>query len=473
MPPKISAAGDRGLLVELEDVTARQLHAWAAAVRSRPGVRACVAGQQSLYILFDGPADRSVVPASVTALDIAGARHEIPLSIDPASAPDLPEFLAHARLDRSTFLSRLGALTFTVRFLGFRGGFGYLDGWPVEWAMPRRPTSRPVARGSFAIAGSVAGIYPVDSPGGWNILGRTPFDLEHRLRAGDEIVLRIIETSPQFPLAATHKKAVPAIDGVKIDGPFAQVVTASDESRLESGWPAGGPFDPIASALANRLVGNAPDDPSIECALVRPRIVFDRPRLVAWCGADGDLPAGQAFMATEIASAPMRRGLRGYLAVSHAGRKGALTSRDSFSSQDSSRESPARSGDERESIRAVEREALLHHHAIVSDERRSIRVAAGPHECALREVTCEVTAQLDRIGIRLRPLEPIDLPVAASLPSIGMQFGTIQLHPDGSMVAMGPDHPVTGGYLQPMTVLTAERWKLGQLMPGDIVRFGS
>ena len=46
-----------------------------------------------------------------------------------------------------------------------------------------------------------------------------------------------------------------------------------------------------------------------------------------------------------------------------------------------------------------------------------------------------------------------------------------RLHPDGSLVAMGPDHPVTGGYLQPMTVIVADRWKLGQLMPGDRVLF--
>jgi allophanate hydrolase subunit 2 len=52
-----------------------------------------------------------------------------------------------------------------------------------------------------------------------------------------------------------------------------------------------------------------------------------------------------------------------------------------------------------------------------------------------------------------------------------MQCGTVQLHPDGSLVAMGPDHPVTGGYLQPMTVITTERWKLAQLVPGERVIF--
>ena len=51
-----------------------------------------------------------------------------------------------------------------------------------------------------------------------------------------------------------------------------------------------------------------------------------------------------------------------------------------------------------------------------------------------------------------------------------MQFGTLQWHPDGTLVAMGPDHPVTGGYLQPATVVSEDLWKLAQLSPGEQVR---
>ena len=89
----------------------------------------------------------------------------------------------------------------------------------------------------------------------------------------------------------------------------------------------------------------------------------------------------------------------------------------------------------------------------------------------LREIVCEVTPQLNRVGIRLRPLRELHVDIPADLRSVGMQCGTVQLHPDGSLVAMGPDHPVTGGYLQPMTVITSERWKLAQLMPGERVTF--
>jgi urea carboxylase len=52
-----------------------------------------------------------------------------------------------------------------------------------------------------------------------------------------------------------------------------------------------------------------------------------------------------------------------------------------------------------------------------------------------------------------------------------MQFGTVQCHPNGDLVVLGPDHPVTGGYLQPITVVTGDLWKLGQLGPGEQVRW--
>ena len=114
------------------------------------------------------------------------------------SGDDFDEFLAHAQVTRDDFLKRIPSLRLTARYLGFRAGFAYLEGWPEEWRMPRRSTSRNlVPRGSFAIAGVMAGFYPVDSPGGWNILGRTNATLwdpnaepPNRFMPGDVIELR-------------------------------------------------------------------------------------------------------------------------------------------------------------------------------------------------------------------------------------------------------------------------------------------
>jgi len=171
----------------------------------------------------------------------------------------------------------------------------------------------------------------------------------------------------------------------------------------------------------------------VECAMAGPRVVFRERRVVAWFGAESELPHERPFVVEaggELSIGRIRNGLRGYLAI----------------------------GDAEGVVAKVER-----------GDRNVIRVMRGPHQSPIGTIDCEVTPQLDRVGIRLRPLQPLGVAAPADFPSCGMQCGTIQLHPDGSLVAMGPDHPVTGGYLQPLTVLWAERWKLAQLAPGERV----
>jgi allophanate hydrolase subunit 2 len=94
----------------------------------------------------------------------------------------------------------------------------------------------------------------------------------------------------------------------------------------------------------------------------------------------------------------------------------------------------------------------------------------GPHDAPPLPEEWEVTPHMNRVGIRLRPVETIEMKLPTELLSCGAQFGTLQWHADGTLVALGPDHPVTGGYLQPATVISTERWKLAQLAPGDRIR---
>ncbi|MEO8033486.1 MAG: carboxyltransferase domain-containing protein [Acidobacteriota bacterium] len=451
MQQKIVPAGDRALLIELGAVSAAGLHAAAAAARSHPEVVACIVGQRSLYVLFRGEPDENLFLGGAGEMAPRPARRRtIEVSFRDEYGPDLAPFLSHTGITRSEFFSRLASVTLTARYLGFRGGFAYLDGWPEEWAMPRRPTSRPVARGSFALAGSVAGFYPIDSPGGWNVLGRTAESLEHAIRPGDQFTITASERKLDLP-AVPRVRAI-EIAGTAINGPLATVVGAMDETRLEEGRPSGGPYDARASSLANRLVGNGDDAPVVECAMVGPHVRFTSPRLVAWCGADCDLPQGRAFLAAEVTAGRIRGGLRGYLSV--------VSEDPAFRIRDTAPDAGS-----------LALEAAQHASSIGSSDRRRIRVLQGPHASPIGSIECEVTSQLDRVGIRLRPVSELRFSPPADLPSCGMQFGTVQLHPDGSLVAMGPDHPVTGGYLQPLTVLSSERWKLGHLTPGERMWF--
>ncbi|MGZ5452214.1 MAG: carboxyltransferase domain-containing protein, partial [Thermoanaerobaculia bacterium] len=188
---QIAPAGDRAVLIDLGDVTAEELHAANASVQAVPGVVRSIPGHSSLYVIFESSPNREALEAALSSPGngqraTGNAVHRIPVAFD---GPDLGELLAHAHITRDEFLARIPGIRLIARYLGFRGGFAYLDGWPAEWSMPRRATSRPVARGSFAIAGNVAAFYPIDSPGGWNVLGVTEVDLENAIAAGDEIRL--------------------------------------------------------------------------------------------------------------------------------------------------------------------------------------------------------------------------------------------------------------------------------------------
>src|SRR5436305_9030558 len=100
MQPKVTRAGDRGLLADFgAEVAAAELHARAAALRARANVAACIVGQQSLYVIFDGEpsTDFDDVPPSA----FTPRTHVIDVDF---SGPDLDEFLAHVQITRYAFL---------------------------------------------------------------------------------------------------------------------------------------------------------------------------------------------------------------------------------------------------------------------------------------------------------------------------------------------------------------------------------
>jgi len=297
--------------------------------------------------------------------------------------------------------------------------------------MPRRPTSRNrVPRGSFAAAGAFAGFYAVESPGGWNLLGRTAAPLWDPRRdppnlfaPGDEIEIVPTMDAVDVPPLVEEPPPLPWDIDLLSPGQFTKIVGAPDVKRLEHGLSTGGPFDPELAAATNRAVGNEDFAPLFECVLVGPRIRFRKDAAIAFNGEARAVKAGEEI---NIGRIPFR----GYVAI------GA------------------------EAVGA---------HSVRPSDPKVIRVLRGPHDSSFQDSDWEVTPQLDRVGIRLRPLQPVPNDIPADLPSIGVQFGSVQWHPDGTLVLMGPDHPVTGGYLQPVTVISADRWKLAQLAPGERV----
>src|SRR3954452_21644930 len=320
MQPKVTRAGDRGLLADFgAGVAAAELHARAAALRARTNVVACIVGQQSLYVIFTG--DASIAFDDVPPSAFTPATHRIDVDF---SGPDLDEFLALARITRDDFLQRVPSLRLTARYLGFRAGFAYLEGWPEAWRMPRRTRSRNVVpRGSFAVAGVMAGFYPVDSPGGWNILGRTNATLwnpdaepPNRFAPGD-----VIEIRPSS-IAHFDEQAKPQFEStgevlaeVIAPGQLTTIVGARDWKRADYGVSPGGAFDAFAAAPANRAVGNVDDAPLLECVLVAPRLRFAASRRAAFCDGAGNVQTFMLLPGEELNLGRFYGGLRGYLAI--------------------------------------------------------------------------------------------------------------------------------------------------------------
>ena len=111
------------------------------------------------------------------------------------AGPDLAFVASHTGLSADEVIRRHTAPRYTVYFIGFTPGFPYLGGMDVRLTTPRLETPRArVPAGSVGIAGPQTGVYPLESPGGWRIIGRTQlplFDLAAQppslLSPGDEV----------------------------------------------------------------------------------------------------------------------------------------------------------------------------------------------------------------------------------------------------------------------------------------------
>lgn len=135
--------------------------------------------------------DESLVP---------GRLLNVPVCYDLTLAEDLGEALARLKMKLDDFIECHTKPTYQVLFLGFMPGFPYLSGLPETLQLPRRSQPRlQVPKGSVAIGGAQTGIYSLESPGGWNIIGRTPlhfFKPENTppvlVECGDQIKFRPI-----------------------------------------------------------------------------------------------------------------------------------------------------------------------------------------------------------------------------------------------------------------------------------------
>lgn len=122
----------------------------------------------------------------------------IPVLYGGKYGPDLAEVAASHQLSPQQVINLHAAATYKVYMTGFVPGFAYLGGMDERLATPRKAAPRKaVAAGSVGIAGQQTGIYPLETPGGWQIIGRTPLKLFDAgrikpalLKAGDTVIFK-------------------------------------------------------------------------------------------------------------------------------------------------------------------------------------------------------------------------------------------------------------------------------------------
>lgn len=225
--PELCPLGDQAVLVRFGDTISTASHARVVASltaldAARPAwVVDLVPAYASLMVLYDPPAVQldQVTAWLVEALAGASAgvaehrRVTVPVCYDPELGLDLREVAGLTGLDADEVVRRHTAREVLVYMLGFKPGFPYMGEIDETIAVPRRGSPRThVPAGSVAVAGRQTGIYPVASPGGWRVLGRTPWRLfdvgraePFALRPGDLVRFVAIDRARFDELAAVKE----------------------------------------------------------------------------------------------------------------------------------------------------------------------------------------------------------------------------------------------------------------------------
>jgi len=190
LSPRLHLLGDAALLCDLPApaTLAQQQRIWALADEAGrwPGVGEVLPGMNNLTLIFDPAAiDIDALGARVLEawprLDVGaieGRRIEIPVAYGGEYGPDLGDVAAYTGLAPAEVARRHAAGDYVVYLLGFLPGFAFMGGLAPELATPRRSEPRiAVPARSVGIGGEQTGIYPLQSPGGWQLIGRTTLDL--------------------------------------------------------------------------------------------------------------------------------------------------------------------------------------------------------------------------------------------------------------------------------------------------------
>jgi len=452
--------------------------------------------------------------------------HQIQVCYHPDLALDLKQIAQACGLSIEESIKLHKKNIYTADILGFMPGFAYFSGLNPKLNLPRLTSPRPsVPKGSVAIAELQTAIYPRPTPGGWNLIGRSPnvlFNVHKEppglFMPGDEMHIQEISLDQFNQLDATNhaaemilplstpKKNQASIE-IKQSGTFTTIQDQPRSGLSHWGVGPGGASDLDALELANALVGNALHTAALEITATGPSLLFSEDTCVAWVGATcsgivngkripGNRPVWIAKGST-LQFSPLNPGLRSVLAIGGGmhlptilGSKGSHISADIGPKR-------LKKGDilflenPQAALQSPYLRDLCQVNALPCFPKWQVRSPClpaqkvtpiyclpGPHLSFLsikdREIfwstIWKVSNQSNRMGIRLESDFQIKK-VLPNIPSQAIAFGTVQFPPSQEPIVMLSEHQTTGGYPRLAEVIKADRAKLAQVKPGNHVQF--
>ena len=449
--------------------------------------------------------------------------HRIRVCYDPELALDLLASAEKCKLSVREFINRHKNSEIRVDILGFMPGFSYCSGLDPRLKLPRLESPRTaVPAGSVAIAELQTAIYPQPTPGGWNIIGRSPdvlFDPSKSrpslLMAGERVEFIEIDLAEFRKIEAQNlTKAAQSISKSKSASYAIEVISPGLQTTIQGlarygfahlALSAGGPMDQESARLANALLGNPDDAAGLEIAGAGTKLLFHEDTWVAWVGArclsqiNGDaIPGNRPVLIPKgaiLSFGRMMQGYRIFLALSggidsefilggrgshlSAGIGGRALQKGDVLYLPHSQEvyqkpffknlSEAKISYPKWSIAspALPRKKLELIKVLPSIH---LDVLSSAEQDALWKTVWTISSQSNRMGMRLES----DFKITSSITGIasqGIWFGTVQLPPSGQPILMMAEHQTTGGYPRLMEIVSSERSKLAQLRPGDKIQF--
>ena len=471
---------------------------------------------RSLLVVFDplrttAAAVRDVLRAAASRADPsslpAGRLVELPTAYGGVHGPDLASLAAEVGLSEEAVIAAHTGREYRVYMLGFSPGFPYMGTLPEVLRVPRLRSPRTyVPDRTVALAGQQTGVYPVPSPGGWRLIGRTPLRIYDPSReppflldAGDRarfVAISEREYDRQAPPDATPAAPpVPPAPDLVVErgGLWTTVQDLGRPGYRRFGLPQSGAMDSLSLRIANLLLGNPPGVAALECTAPGPRLVAARRTAVAIAGADlspvvngRPVPGWTAILMREgdvLEFGAPRSGQWGYIAVpGGVDVPAALGSRATYVRAALGGHGGRRLADG--DLLACGRRAPGAVLRLPADARPQVggpcaaRIVLGPQQsyfteaavAALLEQEFSPGVHVDRVGYRLDGPR-LEHRSSAELLSDGLLPGAMQVPSGGQPIVIMADGPTAGGYPKIAALLRADLRLVAQARRGDALRF--